>query len=146
MKLGEGKLPPFIGYLPPVVDGVLLELTNMSHKDYPPRRGRTGAQLSQERIMAIESLQQHFKEKPHQHAVEIVTYAIMQQRPFCLYLRNFGLGIRVYPARDDPFGLPQVATLMTSMFDIEMQRRIQSVVSPLVPAVCIRNPAGDSNA
>jgi hypothetical protein len=44
MKLGDGALPPFVGYLPPVLDGVLVELVSMSYPDYPPRRGRTGAQ------------------------------------------------------------------------------------------------------
>jgi len=144
MKLGDGKLPPFIGYLPPVVDGVLLELVNMSYKDYPPRRGRTGAQLSEDRKLAIDSLRLHFKNKPHQRAVEIVVNAMRQRKPFCLYLRNFGLGPRVYPARNDPFGLPQVATMMLTRFDGEMQERIQFVMSPVVPALCIRNPAGDS--
>jgi len=143
MKLGDGKLPPFIGNLPPVVDGVLLELVNMAHKDYPPRRGRTGAQLAQDRKMAIDSLRLHFKEKPHQRSAVIIANAMRQRKPFCLYLRNFGLGARVYPARNDPFGLPQVATLATTMFDGDMQRCIESVVSPVVPALCIRNPAGD---
>lgn len=144
MKLGDGKLPSFIGYLPPVVDGVLLELVNMSYKDYPPRRGRTGAQLSQDRKLAIDSLRVHFKKKPHQHAVEIVANAMRQRTPFCLYLRNFGLGSRVYPSRNDPFGLPQVMTMMSTRFEGEMQQRIQSVLSPVIPALCISNPAGDS--
>lgn len=141
MKLGDGGLPPFIGYLPPAVDGVLLELVNMSHKDYPPRRGRTGAQLSQERKLALDTLRLSFKEKPHRRATEIVADAMGQRKPFCLYLRNFGLGPRVYHARNDPFGLPQVATMSTP-FDDDMQRRVQSVVSPVAPALCIRNPAG----
>jgi len=135
---------PLIGYLPSVVDGVLLELFNGSYKDYPPRRGRTGAQLSQERKLAIDGLRLRFKEKPHQRAVEIVTNAVRQVTPFCLYLRNFGLGARVYPARDDPFGLPKVATITPTRFDVDMQYRIQSVVSPVVPALCISNPSGDS--
>jgi len=139
----QDQLPPFIGYLPESVDGLLLELVNMSYQDYPPRRGRTGAQLSQERKLAIDSLRLHFKEKPHQRSVEIITDALEQQTPFCLYLRNFDLGARVYAGRDDPFGLPQNATLMPGMFDGEMQRHIQSIVSALVPALCIRNPAFD---
>jgi hypothetical protein len=141
MKLGQGELPPFIGYLPPVVDGVLLELVNMSYRDYPPRRGRTGAQLSQERKMAIDSLRLQFRAKPHYRALEIMARAMEQQKPFCLYLRNFGLGARVYAAGNNPFGIPQVATLMSNMFDADMQRRIESVVSPTVPALCIGNPA-----
>lgn len=143
MKLGDGKLPPFIGYLPPGVDGLILELLNMSYKDYPPRRGRTGAQLSQDRKLAIESLWRHFKQKPHQRAVGIVAAAMKGRRPFCLYLRNFGLGPRVYPARNDPFGLPQVVTMASGQFDLTLQRRIQEIVSPTVPALSIRNPAGD---
>jgi len=144
MKLGDGKLPPFIGYLPPVVDGVLLELVNMSYKDYPPRMGRTGAQLAESRILAIDNLRLFFKQKPHQRAIEVVAHAMRERKPFCLYLRNFALGPRVYPARDDPFEHPQVVTMMSAQFDTEMQRRIESVVSPRVPALSIRNPAGDS--
>lgn len=144
MKLGEGKLPPFIGYLPPIVDGTLLELHNISYKDYPPRRGRTGAQLSESRILAIDSLRVFFKQKPHQRAIEVVANATRNRKPFCLYLRNFALGPRVYPALNDPFGMPQAATMASSQFDVEMQRRIESLVSPRVPALCIRNPAGDS--
>ena len=115
MKLGDGQLPPFIGYLPAVTDGVLLELVNMSYKNYPPQRGRTGAQLSQERKLAIDSVRVAFKGKPHRRAIEIVANALREREPFCLYLRNFGLGPRVYPARNDPFGLPQVATLASTL-------------------------------
>lgn len=142
MKLGDGKLPPFIGYLPPVVDGVLLELANMSHPDYPPRRGRTAAQLSQERKLAIESVHRHFMCRSHQRAIDIVANAMRMRKPFCLYLRNFGLGPRVYPARDDPSGIPQAMTLMPTRFDVELQRRITAVLAPTVPALSIRNPAG----
>ena len=34
--MNGSNLPPFMGYLPPVVDGTLLELMNMSYPDYPP--------------------------------------------------------------------------------------------------------------
>jgi hypothetical protein len=142
VKLGDGKLPPFIGYLPPVVDGVLLELQNMSHPDYPPRRGRTGAQLSQDRKLAIASVEEHFRERPHERAIEIMARSMKQHKPYCLYLRNFGLGPRVYHARNDPFGLPQVMTLMSTQFDVDLQRLIGTAVSPAVPALSIRNPAG----
>jgi hypothetical protein len=144
VKLGEGKLPPFTGYLPPIVDGTFLELHNISYKDYPPRRGRTGAQLSESRILAIDSLRVFFKQKPHQRALEVVANATRNRKPFCLYLRIFALDPRVYPALNDPFGMPQAATMASSQFDVEMQRRIESLVSPRVPALCIRNPAGDS--
>ncbi|HEX7956858.1 MAG TPA: tetratricopeptide repeat protein, partial [Pyrinomonadaceae bacterium] len=140
MKLGDGKLPPFIGYLPPVVDGTLLELVNMSNKDYPPRRGRTGAQLSHDRKMAIDGLRLFFKERPHQRAMEIMAASMRGRKPFCLYLRNFGLGARLYHSSHKPYGVPQMVTVSTR-FDDDMQRRIQSVVSPVVPALCIRNPA-----
>ena len=93
--MNGSNLPPFMGYLPPVVDGTLLELMNMSYPDYPPRAGRTGAQLSESRLLALDSLRRFFKEKPHQRAAEIVGEAVLRQTPFCLYLRNFGLGARV---------------------------------------------------
>lgn len=143
MKLGDGKLPPFIGYLPPVVDGALLELVNMSYKEFPKREGKTGAQLSQSRILEIDALRVFFKRKPHQRAIEVVATAMREQKSFCLYLRNFGLGPRVYPVRNDPFGLPQVLTLASRQFDLEMQSRIDSAISSRVPALCISNPAGD---
>lgn len=141
-KLHDDTLPPFFGYLPPVVDGVLLELVNGSYRDYPPRQGRTGAQLSQDRKLAIDSAWRHFKERPHQRAIKIVANAMRGRKPFCLYLRNFGLGACVHPARDDPFGLPQMMTLMPTGFDVDLQRRIATVVSPTVSALSIRNPAG----
>src|ERR1700683_1066452 len=144
MKLGDGKISAFIGYLPPIVDGVLLELVNMSYKDYPPRRGRTGAQLSGSRIHAIDSLRVFFNQKPHQRAIEVVANAMRERKPFCLYLRNFALGPRVYPARPDPFELPQVVTMASNQVNTERQRRIKSLVSPRVPALSIRNPAGES--
>jgi hypothetical protein len=50
----------------------------------------------------------------------------------------------VYPARSDPFGLPQVATMASTQFDVVLQGRIERIVSPTVPALSIRNPAGDS--
>jgi hypothetical protein len=99
--------PLFIGYLPRVVDGLLLELVNMSYKQYPLRRGRTGAQLSESRILAIDGLRLFFKRKSHQPAIEVVANALRPRKPFCLYLRNFGLGPRVYSALHDPSGLPQ---------------------------------------
>jgi hypothetical protein len=40
--------------------------------------------------------------------------------------------------------MPQAATMASSQFDVEMQRHIESLVSPRVPALCIRNLAGDS--
>jgi hypothetical protein len=141
--MSGGNLPPFMGYLPPVVDGTLLELMNMSYPDYPPRAGRTGAQLSESRLLALDSLRLFFKEKPHQRAAEIVGEAVLRQTPFCLYLRNFGLGPRVYGARNDPYGLPQVVTL-AGQFDNHMQRRLQAAVEPSLPVVGIQNPAGQS--
>ena len=58
--MNDGNLPPFMGYLPPVVDGTLLELMNMSYPDYPPRAGRTGAQLPESRLVALDSLRLFF--------------------------------------------------------------------------------------
>jgi hypothetical protein len=141
MKLGEGKLPPFVGYLPPATDGVLLELVNMSYPDYPPRRGRTGAQLSQDRKLAIDTLRIQFKQRPHRRALEILAGSMRRRTPFCLYLRNFGLGARTYKAGDDPFGLPQAMTAVRTGFDNDIQRRIETIVAPRVPAVCIWNSA-----
>jgi hypothetical protein len=141
--MNGGNLPPFMGYLPPVVDGTLLELMNMSCPDYPPRAGRTGAQLSESRLLALDSLRLFFKEKPHQRAAGIVGEAVLRQTPICLYLRNFGLGPRVYGARNDPYGLPQVVTL-AGQFDNHMQRRLQAAVEPSLPVVGIQNPAGQS--
>ena len=143
MILGDRKLPAFIGYLPPVVDGVLLELVNMSYKHYPPRRGRTGAQLAEERRLALDSLRLHFKNKPHRLATEIMAQAMRNHKPFCLYLRNFGLGQRVYHAADNGFEIPQVMTIGDRAFDGKMQGLIAAQVSPKIPALCIRNPSGD---
>jgi hypothetical protein len=137
------NLPPFMGYLPPVVDRTLLELMNMSYPDYPPRAGRTGAQLSEARIMALDSLLVYFNEKPHQRAAQAVARAAKEQTPFCLYLRNFELGPRVYDASNDQYGLPQLVTL-TGQFDNNMQRHLLAAVEPLVPVVGIQNPAGRS--
>jgi hypothetical protein len=138
-----GNLPPFMGYLPPAVDGTLLELMNMSYPDYPPRAGRTGAQLSEARLLALDSLRLFFKEKPHQRAAEAVAGAAREQTPFCLYLRNFLFGLRVYGARDDPYGLPQVVTLLGQL-DNTMQRHLHATVEPVVRVVGIQNPAGQS--
>ena len=74
MKLGDGQLSPFIGYLPAVTDGVLLELVKMSYKDCPPRRGRSGAELSQE--LAMDRVRVAFKDKPHRRIIQIVANAL----------------------------------------------------------------------
>lgn len=139
----DDNLPPFMGYLPPVVDRTLLELMNMSYPDYPPRAGRTGAQLSEPRLLALDSLRLYFKEKPHQRAAQAVARAAKEQTPFCLYLRNFQFGPRVYEARNDKYGLPQVVTL-TGQFDNLMQHHLLAVVEPLAPVVGIQNPAARS--
>jgi hypothetical protein len=141
MILGDGKLPPFIGYSPPVIDGTLLELVNMSYPDYPPRRGRNGAQLAEERRLAIDGLQIVFEQRPHERAMAILAEAMRECKPYCLYLRNFDLGARTYHSNVAPYGIPQMATLASAGFNAELESEIQIYLSPKLPVFCIRNPA-----
>jgi len=138
------KLPPFIGYLPASIDSGLLELNNMTFPDYPPRVGRSSAELAESRRFSVNIVLEYFNNHSHRHSVEVLAKVMHEHKPFCLYLRNFDLGFRRYPAREDPFGLPQNLTVGLGEFDISMQQEVRTHVVPKVPAVCIRNPVEDA--
>lgn len=56
----------------------------MTYPDYPPRRGRSGAELAEARRLAVEPVVRFFNAHWHRSAMEVVARAMHEKQPFGL--------------------------------------------------------------
>jgi len=134
--------PPFFGYFAPSIDGGLLSLLRVSTPGNPERERMSEGALAEQRFMALEVLEKQDLDLGHARAARVVARAVGAGAPFGLYLRNFDLVGRTEPGAVDPWGEPQVITLMHST-DVRLQRLVAEQAER-VPFVAIENRAADA--
>ena len=142
--------PRFGGYSPVLPAPINNSILSLFQEAMDPNRPRSGPErnlLEVRRALSFELLHKYFEARTHQLAVDLIRRLWSDNGPFCLYLRNFGLGASS-SAPEIVGTLPDQATLVVRGVDMLMndelfQRALVAHVAPRLPVIGIENPAFD---
>lgn len=142
--------PRFGGYSPVLPAPINTSILSLFQEAMDPDRPREGAErtaLEMRRALSFKLLHNYFEARTHQLAAELVRRVWSDNGPFCLYLRNFGLGASSSEpeiigtlADESPLVVRGVDMLME---DENFQRAMVAHVAPRLPVIGIENPAFD---
>jgi len=142
--------PPFGGYSPVLPAPINIGIQALFQEAMDRNRPRTGSQreaLELRREVSFGFLHEYFEAETHERAIDLIKNVWKQREPFCLYLRNFGLGSRT---SEPAFGRPLADGTVPYMIGADMRledERFQSVLSthiaPKLAMVAVENPAFD---
>lgn len=145
-----------LGYLPPSIDGVLIDLM----RDSPPNRDPLPLDeqraLDWRRAIALQVAHDFIERRRqgHDQAVEIISKAWQERTAFCLYLRNFGLGARGSESatKSEKEVIKEITQVLEegeqkptffNSKDPNLQSFLTEQVAPSIPVMAIENPIWD---
>ncbi len=112
-----------------------------------PRSPSERVALEVRRDGHFDLLHKEFERRLHERAVKIIELAWFEHSPFCLYLRNFGLGAqtsrREISKTSEPGEFLFEAETVDRMFDARFQSALADHVQARIPVVAVENPALD---
>ncbi len=131
------------GYLPPVIDGLLVELTNgLVQKLFLLDEKHKCMSLHQ--VCNLQAIQRYFQLSRHEEAVNLVIDTMKTDGKFGLFLRNFELGASMGPVvspQESSYSDNQsYQVTLHKTLDTEFENTILGELNTEIPWIALENP------
>lgn len=145
-------LDELLGYLPPLIEGSLINLMSDSFLNRNPLSRTEQEALDWRRAMSLSMVHNYTQGQwlGNNQAIEIITKAWRDSGAFCLYLRNFGLGAKRQPLSVTEkeriqleFGIEKPKFTSIDTKDLRLQSLLTERVATRISVIAIENPVWD---